>query len=163
MNTFRHGSPSASATAPVTASTESWPAAPVKALELPEFTMIAAPAVASALPRNLASQSRTEAERVVERVKVPASTDPGARRANITSARFTYFTPASALANSTPSMTGSAGKWSGASGETDLAAAITCAAGFFAFASSAFRLSVFRLSGLRLAGFSFLAIAVSPG
>ena len=52
-NTRRAGTPSARATAPVTASTERCPAAPVKALALPEFTTIAAPWSLSGLPASL--------------------------------------------------------------------------------------------------------------
>ena len=59
---------------------------PVKALELPELTRIAAGP--SGRPRRtLASQSRTGAERVLERVKVPAIVVPGASSASITSVR----------------------------------------------------------------------------
>jgi hypothetical protein len=60
---------------------------PVKALELPEFTMIAAPAPSGTLVASLAWQSRTQPDRVEERVKAPAMVVPGARRTSITSLR----------------------------------------------------------------------------
>lgn len=76
------------ATASVMARTDSSPRAPVKALELPELTMIAAPVFVSAGAASLTSQSSTGAERVLERVVTPAMTLPGASCASITSVRF---------------------------------------------------------------------------
>ncbi len=58
--------PSTSATPPVTAATASSPTLPVKALELPEFTMIAAPVPGGTFAASLAWQSRTQADRVVD-------------------------------------------------------------------------------------------------
>ncbi len=82
------GMPSAAATAPVTASTDIWPCAPVKALALPEFTTIAAPASEGTLALSFAWQSRMQAARVEERVKAPATDVPAARRTSITSLRL---------------------------------------------------------------------------
>merc|ERR1711938_377568 len=100
------------------AATEPSPALPVKALELPELTRIAAPSSLSA--PILAWQSSTLAERVAERVNTPATVLPGARSASITSVRPSYRTPAAAEAKRTPSITGRSGKAAGARGETDV-------------------------------------------
>ena len=86
-NTRFTGTPSAWATAPVTVSTAFCPCAPVKALALPEFTMIAAPVLLSGTPFSLAWQSRIEAARVEDFVNAPAMAVPGARRTSITSVR----------------------------------------------------------------------------
>ena len=82
------GMPSAVATEPVTSATDLSPVLPVKALELPELTMIAAPAPAGTFIASLSWQSRTQPERVVDRVKTPAIAVPGASRTSITSLRF---------------------------------------------------------------------------
>ena len=79
------GRPVAAATAEVTARVDSMPLRPVKALELPEFTMIAAPS--SEVAPILAWQSSTGAERVAERVKTPAMVLPASSRASMTSVR----------------------------------------------------------------------------
>ena len=86
-NTRLAGMFSALATAPVTASTDSCPRAPVKALALPELTMIAAPSGASPPEASLAWLSSTQAARVEDRVKAPAIADPGAMRIRVTSVR----------------------------------------------------------------------------
>ena len=112
------GRPVAAATASQIAATEPSPALPVKALELPEFTMIAAPSSLS--EPILAWQSSTLAERVAERVKTPATTEPGSRRVSITSVRPAYRTPAATEAKRTPSITGRSGNAAGARGETDV-------------------------------------------
>ena len=96
-------------------STDAFPAVPVKALALPEFTSIAAPCDIS--PFILAWQSSTHAARVAERVNTPAIADPAAIEASITSVRPGYFTPAAAAANFTPSITARLGKTSGAKGD----------------------------------------------
>ena len=82
------GRPSSVATAAVMAATDASPTLPVKALELPELTMMAAPAPAGTVAASLSWQSRTQAARVVERVNTPAIEVPGARRISITSLRF---------------------------------------------------------------------------
>ena len=79
---------SAAATASVMAATEASPTLPVKALELPEFTRMAAPAPSGTFSASLAWQSRTQAERVEDLVKAPAMVVPGARWTSITSLRF---------------------------------------------------------------------------
>ena len=50
--------------------------------------MIAAPASAGTFIASLAWQSRTQPERVEDRVNTPAIVVPGARRTSITSLRF---------------------------------------------------------------------------
>ncbi len=85
VKTRASGTPAARATASVMARTAATPPRPVKALELPELTRIAAPA--SEAPPSLASQSSTGAERVDERVSTPATTLPGASRISVTSVR----------------------------------------------------------------------------
>ena len=87
----------------------------MKALALPELTRIAAPHDVS--PPILDWQSRTQAARVADRVNTPATVEPGAIDASITSRWPKYFIPAAAVANSTPSMIGSFGNEVGASGD----------------------------------------------
>ena len=87
------GMPSAVATAPVIRVDGLRPALPVKALELPEFTMIAAPAPAGTFAASFAWQSSTQAARVEERVKAPGHrrcrgrAGPASRRCGWRSAR----------------------------------------------------------------------------
>ncbi len=71
------GRPRAVATPEVTAATASSPTLPVKALELPEFTMIAAP-VPAGLWWRVWPGSRDATGAVVERVKAPAMVVAGA-------------------------------------------------------------------------------------
>ena len=80
------GAPVALATAAASASTASTPFLPVKALELPEFTRIACGPFTGAASRR-ASHHSTGAERVEERVNTPATAEPGASIASITSRR----------------------------------------------------------------------------
>jgi hypothetical protein len=80
--------------------------------------MIAAPAPSSR--RIFDWQSSTLAERVADLVNAPATQDPGSRTASITSVLPAYLTPAAAVANLAPLMTGSVGKLAGAKGETDV-------------------------------------------
>ena len=61
-------------------------------------------------------------DRVADRVNTPAKTLFGANTASITSGRSAYFTPAAAVANVTPSMTGRSGNRAGARGETVISA-----------------------------------------
>ena len=84
-NTRLAGRSRRSATAALIAATDCAPCLPVKALALPELTMIAAPASLS-VPI-LAWQSSTGAARVAERVNTPATVLPGARWASMTSVR----------------------------------------------------------------------------
>jgi hypothetical protein len=93
------------------------PTLPVKALELPEFTMIAAPAPRD-LGASLAWQSRTQPDRVEDRVKAPAMAVPGASRTSITSLRFWYLTPARWRRIQPPLDRGQGRETGGASGET---------------------------------------------
>ena len=97
------------------AATDPSPRLPVKALEFPEFTMIAAGPFDGAA--NLRWQSSTLADRVAEVVNTPATLVPSAIIANITSSRFAYFTPAVVAAKVTPSMTGRSGNAAGARSE----------------------------------------------
>ena len=90
-------------------------ALPVKALALPELTNIAAPCDIS--PPILDWQSSTQAALVAERVKTPATVEPAAIEASMTSVRPAYFIPAAAVAKVTPEMMGNLGNEAGAKGD----------------------------------------------
>src|SRR5690606_32970594 len=106
--------PSRSATARALASTASRPAMPVKALALPELTMIARGTASGRIARH----QSTGAEAVFDRVKTPAMVVPGANSASQTSARLRDFIPAPTTLMRSPAISGSAGNDAGASGET---------------------------------------------
>ncbi len=92
--------PVSAATASQIAATEFSPARPVKAFELPELMIKAAP-LSLSIP-TFAWQSNTFADRVDDLVNVPATVLPGDNRIRVTSLRPSYFIPAATAANSTP-------------------------------------------------------------
>ena len=109
--------PTTALAASATARTPAWPACPVKALVLPLFTT-----TARACPRfSWARHHSTGAEAVLERVKTPATSVPGARTAKSTSVRSRYLIPASPVASLTPANGGRWAKLFGASGDMALA------------------------------------------
>ena len=130
--TCRRGRSSSVATALAQRCVLSSPAAPVKALALPEFTRIAKPlsAAQSVAAAMFCSHQSTGAARVADRVKTPAIALPAAISASITSGRSSYRTPAATLAKRTPAIGGRSGKPpAGASGETWLIFAMISRAG----------------------------------
>ncbi len=87
-NTCPTGTRSASAAAPAVASTAARPALPVKALALPELTRMAnPPAPPPFSAASFSSHQSTGPERVADRVNTPASVEPSATSASITSSR----------------------------------------------------------------------------
>src|ERR1019366_1026523 len=112
--------PTTALAASATARTPASPACPVKALALPLLTTRA-----RAWPRfSCARHHSTGADAVLDLVKTPATSVPGARIPRRISVRLRYLIPASPVASRTPASGGRWAKLLGARGETLAAAGL---------------------------------------